>query len=101
MAKSTLVAQIGRGNCFGVCLSCLVPEITRTVSGNTVEYMLTDLEPATEYMLRIFAEKGPQKSSTISTKFTTGTKTPAHSLHLKESVTLSDSSFLSQILAMR
>ncbi|XP_008055363.1 tenascin isoform X3 [Carlito syrichta] len=53
-----------------------VPEITRTVSGNTVEYALTDLEPATEYTLRIFAEKGPQKSSTITTKFTTDLDSP-------------------------
>ncbi|XP_066223425.1 tenascin [Saccopteryx leptura] len=53
-----------------------VPEITRTVSGNTVEYVLTNLEPATEYVLRIFAEKGPQKSSTISTKFTTDLDSP-------------------------
>ena len=58
------------------------------VSGNTVEYALTNLEPATEYTLRIFAEKGPQKSSTITTKFTTGTKTlkswkkPTHCLYL-------------------
>ncbi|XP_035552674.1 tenascin isoform X18 [Canis lupus dingo] len=53
-----------------------VPEITRTVSGNTVEYALTDLEPATEYTLRIFAEKGPQKSSIITTKFTTDLDSP-------------------------
>ncbi|KAM7093624.1 tenascin isoform 2-T2 [Molossus nigricans] len=53
-----------------------VPEITRTVSGNTVEYALTNLEPATEYTLRIFAEKGPQKTSTISTKFTTELDSP-------------------------
>ncbi|XP_019586742.2 tenascin isoform X1 [Rhinolophus sinicus] len=53
-----------------------VPEITRRVSGNTVEYVLTDLKPATEYVLRIFAEKGPQKSSTISTKFTTDLDSP-------------------------
>uniref|UniRef100_A0A452TLX6 Tenascin n=1 Tax=Ursus maritimus TaxID=29073 RepID=A0A452TLX6_URSMA len=53
-----------------------VPEITRTVSGNTVEYALTDLEPATEYTLRIFAEKGPQKSSIITTKFTTDVDSP-------------------------
>ncbi|KAL2781978.1 tenascin precursor [Daubentonia madagascariensis] len=53
-----------------------VPEITRTVSGNTVEYALTDLEPATEYTLRILAEKGPQKSSTITTKFTTDLDSP-------------------------
>ncbi|XP_012998384.2 tenascin isoform X5 [Cavia porcellus] len=54
----------------------LVPEITRTVSGNTVEYSLTDLEPATEYTLRIFAEKGPQKSSTMTTRFTTDLDAP-------------------------
>uniref|UniRef100_A0A2R8MH76 Tenascin n=1 Tax=Callithrix jacchus TaxID=9483 RepID=A0A2R8MH76_CALJA len=53
-----------------------VPEITRTVSGNTVEYALTDLEPAMEYTLRIFAEKGPQKSSTITAKFTTDLDSP-------------------------
>ncbi|XP_032721595.1 tenascin isoform X4 [Lontra canadensis] len=53
-----------------------VPEITRTVSGNTVEYALTDLEPATEYTLRIFAEKGPQKSSVITAKFTTDLDSP-------------------------
>ncbi|XP_070286886.1 tenascin isoform X7 [Myotis yumanensis] len=53
-----------------------VPEITRTVSGNTVEYVLTNLEPATEYTLSVFAEKGPQKSSTISTKFTTDLDSP-------------------------
>uniref|UniRef100_A0A8C2VKU1 Tenascin n=1 Tax=Chinchilla lanigera TaxID=34839 RepID=A0A8C2VKU1_CHILA len=53
-----------------------VPEITRTVSGNTAEYALTDLEPATEYTLRIFAEKGPQKSSTITTRFTTDLDAP-------------------------
>ncbi|XP_035579336.1 tenascin isoform X8 [Zalophus californianus] len=53
-----------------------VPEITRTVSGNTVEYALTNLEPATEYTLRIFAEKGPQKSSVITTKFTTDLDSP-------------------------
>ncbi|XP_066896981.1 tenascin isoform X4 [Kogia breviceps] len=52
------------------------PEITRTVSGNTVEYALTNLEPATEYTLRISAEKGPQKSSTITTKFTTDLDSP-------------------------
>ncbi|XP_045152576.1 tenascin isoform X2 [Echinops telfairi] len=53
-----------------------VPEITRTVSGNTVEYALTDLQPATEYTLRILAEKGPLKSSTITTKFTTDLDSP-------------------------
>lgn len=76
-----LMAHTGRGNHLGVCVLYLVPEITRTVSGNTVEYGLTDLEPATEYVLRIFAEKGPQKSSVITTRFTTGTKTPGAGRH--------------------
>ncbi|XP_008761977.1 tenascin isoform X2 [Rattus norvegicus] len=53
-----------------------VPEITRTVSGNTVEFELHDLEPATEYTLSVFAEKGHQKSSTIATKFTTDLDSP-------------------------
>ncbi|XP_004372183.1 tenascin [Trichechus manatus latirostris] len=53
-----------------------VPGITHTVSGNTVEYALTNLQPATEYTLRIFAEKGPQKSAVITTKFTTDLDPP-------------------------
>lgn len=86
---SLLMTWTAIGNDPRMCISGLVPEITRTVSGNTVEYALTDLEPATEYTLRIFAEKGPQKSSTMTTRFTTGTKTdcgklspetPTHSL---------------------
>lgn len=60
-----------------VYISCIVPEITRMVSPREhVEYDSTNLEPATEYTLRIFAEKGPQKSSTITTKLPPGTKTP-------------------------
>nr|XP_012624255.1 tenascin isoform X4 [Microcebus murinus] len=53
-----------------------VPEITRTVSGNTVEYALTGLEPATEYTLRILAEKGPQKSAAVAARFTTDLDSP-------------------------
>ncbi|XP_055467688.1 tenascin isoform X3 [Psammomys obesus] len=53
-----------------------VPEVTRTVSGNTVEYELHGLEPATEYTLRIFAEKGHQKSNAITAKFTTDLDSP-------------------------
>ncbi|XP_073170213.1 tenascin isoform X2 [Lepidochelys kempii] len=52
------------------------PEVTQTVSGNTVEYDLNGLRPATEYMLRIYAVKGPQKSETVFTKFTTGMDAP-------------------------
>lgn len=70
-------------------LSHLVPEVTRTVSGNTVEYELQDLEPATEYTLRIFAEKGHQKSSAVTTKFTTGTRTARVEAFLSESPTRS------------
>lgn len=68
-----------------MCVShALVPEVTRTVSGNTVEYELHDLEPATEYILSVFAEKGQKKSSTIATKFTTGTKIPRVEVLLSE-----------------
>uniref|UniRef100_A0A452HK38 Uncharacterized protein n=1 Tax=Gopherus agassizii TaxID=38772 RepID=A0A452HK38_9SAUR len=52
------------------------PEVTQTVSGNTVEFDLNGLRPATEYMLRIYAVKGPQKSETVFTKFTTGMDAP-------------------------
>ncbi|XP_034649379.1 tenascin isoform X1 [Trachemys scripta elegans] len=52
------------------------PEVTQTVSGNTVEYDLNGLRPATEYILRIYAVKGPQKSETVFTKFTTGMDAP-------------------------
>ncbi|XP_037348157.1 tenascin isoform X3 [Talpa occidentalis] len=53
-----------------------VPEMIHAVSGNTVEYALAELEPATEYTLRIFAQKGTQKSSTLTTKFTTDLDAP-------------------------
>ncbi|XP_060107772.1 tenascin isoform X2 [Heteronotia binoei] len=52
------------------------PEVTKSVSGNTVEYDLTNLRPAAEYTLRMYAVKGPQRSTTVSTKFTTGLDAP-------------------------
>ncbi|KAL8174440.1 UNVERIFIED_CONTAM: hypothetical protein K2H54_044849 [Gekko kuhli] len=52
------------------------PEITQSVSGNTVEYDLTNLYPAAEYTLRMYAVKGPQRSTTVSTRFTTGLDAP-------------------------
>ncbi|XP_074871919.1 tenascin isoform X9 [Carettochelys insculpta] len=52
------------------------PEVTQMVSGNTVEYDLNGLLPATEYTLRLYAIKGPQKSETVFTKFTTGLDAP-------------------------
>ncbi|XP_067327986.1 tenascin isoform X5 [Anolis sagrei] len=52
------------------------PEVTQRVSGNTVEYDLLDLRPASEYTLKIYAIKDSQKSRIISTKFTTALDTP-------------------------
>ncbi|KAM9217992.1 tenascin [Leptosomus discolor] len=52
------------------------PEVTQMVSGNTVEYDLKGLRPATEYTLSVHALKGPQKSETLSTQFTTGLDSP-------------------------
>uniref|UniRef100_A0A8B9UNT2 Tenascin n=1 Tax=Anas zonorhyncha TaxID=75864 RepID=A0A8B9UNT2_9AVES len=52
------------------------PEVTQMVSGNTVEYDLNGLRPATEYTLSIHAVKDTQKSETLSTQFTTGMDAP-------------------------
>uniref|UniRef100_A0A669Q8K9 Tenascin n=1 Tax=Phasianus colchicus TaxID=9054 RepID=A0A669Q8K9_PHACC len=52
------------------------PEVTQMVSGNTVEYDLNGLRPATEYTLRVHAVKDVQKSETLSTQFTTGLDAP-------------------------
>uniref|UniRef100_A0A8B9M030 Tenascin n=1 Tax=Accipiter nisus TaxID=211598 RepID=A0A8B9M030_9AVES len=52
------------------------PEVTQMVSGNTVEYDLKGLRPATEYTLSVHALKDMQKSETLSTQFTTGLDAP-------------------------
>ncbi|NXK50772.1 TENA protein, partial [Chauna torquata] len=52
------------------------PEVTQMVSGNTVEYDLNGLRPATEYMLSVHAVKDTQKSETLSTQFSTGLDAP-------------------------
>ncbi|XP_066057155.1 tenascin isoform X2 [Chamaea fasciata] len=52
------------------------PEVTQMVSGNTVEYDLQGLQPATEYTLSIHAQKDAQRSETLSTHFTTGLDAP-------------------------
>ncbi|XP_030363031.1 tenascin isoform X2 [Strigops habroptila] len=52
------------------------PEVTQMVSGNTVEYDLKGLQPATEYTLSVHALKDTQKSETLSTRFTTGLDAP-------------------------
>ncbi|NXO63183.1 TENA protein, partial [Phainopepla nitens] len=52
------------------------PAVTQMVSGNTVEYDLKGLRPATEYTLSIHAQKDTQRSETLSTHFTTGLDAP-------------------------
>ncbi|NXM53633.1 TENA protein, partial [Illadopsis cleaveri] len=52
------------------------PEVTQMVPGNTVEYDLQGLQPATEYTLSIHAQKDEQRSETLSTQFTTGLDAP-------------------------
>ncbi|XP_065504420.1 tenascin isoform X2 [Caloenas nicobarica] len=52
------------------------PEVTQMVSGNTVEYDLKGLRPATDYTLSVHALKDAQKSETLSTQFTTGLDAP-------------------------
>ncbi|XP_054249280.1 tenascin [Indicator indicator] len=52
------------------------PEVTQMVSGNTVEYDLKGLQPATEYTLSVHALKDTQRSETLSTQFTTGLDVP-------------------------
>ncbi|XP_038012405.1 tenascin isoform X2 [Motacilla alba alba] len=52
------------------------PEVTQLVSGNTVEYDLKGLQPATEYTLSIHAQKDTQRSESLSTHFTTGLDAP-------------------------
>ncbi|XP_053817903.1 tenascin isoform X1 [Vidua chalybeata] len=52
------------------------PEVTQMVSGNTVEYDLKGLQPATEYTLSVHAQKDTQRSETLSTHFTTGLDAP-------------------------
>ncbi|NWI45003.1 TENA protein, partial [Picathartes gymnocephalus] len=51
-------------------------EVTQMVSGNTVEYDLKGLQPATDYTLSIHALKDTQRSQTLSTRFTTGLDAP-------------------------
>ncbi|XP_054372953.1 tenascin isoform X3 [Molothrus ater] len=52
------------------------PEVTQLVSGNTVEFDLQGLQPATEYRLSVHAQKDTQRSESLSTHFTTGLDAP-------------------------
>ncbi|NXU02318.1 TENA protein, partial [Buphagus erythrorhynchus] len=51
-------------------------EVTEMVSGNTVEYDLKGLQPATEYTLRVHARKDARSSGSLSARFTTGLDAP-------------------------
>ncbi|NWV03090.1 TENR protein, partial [Ptilonorhynchus violaceus] len=51
-------------------------EVTQLVSGNTVEYDLQGLQPATEYTLSVHALKDAQRSDALSTRFTTELDAP-------------------------
>ncbi|XP_029467796.1 tenascin [Rhinatrema bivittatum] len=52
------------------------PGVSETISGNIVESEIIGLQPATEYILRIYAVRGPHRSATLSTKFTTALDAP-------------------------
>ncbi|ETE58575.1 Tenascin, partial [Ophiophagus hannah] len=69
-------------------------EVTQRVSGNTMEYDLVGLRPATEYTLKIQAIKGPQKSKILSAKFITGPDAP-------RSLTASDVQFETGLLTWK
>ncbi|KAM6431292.1 tenascin isoform 4-T4 [Liasis olivaceus] len=69
-------------------------EVMQRVSGNTVEYDLLGLRPATEYTLGIQAIKGLQKSRILSTKFTTGLDAP-------KALTASDVQFETALLTWK
>ncbi|XP_015683404.1 tenascin [Protobothrops mucrosquamatus] len=69
-------------------------EVTRRVSGNTMEYDLIGLRPATEYTLKIQASKGPQKSRILSAKFITGPDAP-------KALTASDVQFETALLSWK
>ncbi|KAG8141865.1 hypothetical protein E2320_006530 [Naja naja] len=69
-------------------------EVTQRVSGNTMEYDLIALRPATEYTLKIQAIKGPQKSKVLSVRFITGPDAP-------RSLTASDVQFETGLLTWK
>ncbi|KAG9477968.1 hypothetical protein GDO78_013127 [Eleutherodactylus coqui] len=52
------------------------PAVEKTVSGNTVENDIIGLQPATEYILKIYAVRGALRSREISTVFTTALDAP-------------------------
>uniref|UniRef100_A0A672KHQ6 Tenascin-like n=1 Tax=Sinocyclocheilus grahami TaxID=75366 RepID=A0A672KHQ6_SINGR len=53
-----------------------VPEISEQVSGNTVEFEMSSLAPATQYTVNVFAIRNREKSAPATTDFTTDVDTP-------------------------
>lgn len=49
-----------------------MPPISEQVSGNTVEFEMTSLTPATEYTVNVYAIRNQEKSVPATTDFTTG-----------------------------
>lgn len=46
--------------------------VTEQVSGNTAEFEVNNLEPATQYTVSVHAVKDDQKSAPATVSFTTG-----------------------------
>lgn len=67
-------------SCVFCCLS--VAPVMERVSGNTVEFEMSSLTPATLYTVKVYAFRETAKSAATSTDFTTGeamdTQTPQH-----------------------
>ncbi|XP_041094569.1 tenascin-like isoform X3 [Polyodon spathula] len=53
-----------------------VPPVMERVSGNTVEFGMSALRPATRYTVRVYAVSGSQQSATSTTEFTTAVDAP-------------------------
>ncbi|MBN3323873.1 TENA protein, partial [Atractosteus spatula] len=53
-----------------------VAPVVERVSGNTVEFHMTSLHPATLYTVRVYAVRGSQQSAATTTEFTTGERPP-------------------------
>ncbi|XP_036453938.1 tenascin isoform X2 [Colossoma macropomum] len=53
-----------------------VPPVMERVSGNTVEFEMSSLIPATEYTVKVYAVREAAKSAATSTEFTTDVDSP-------------------------
>uniref|UniRef100_A0A672RLY8 Tenascin-like n=1 Tax=Sinocyclocheilus grahami TaxID=75366 RepID=A0A672RLY8_SINGR len=55
---------------------CTVPPISEQVSGNTVEFEMSSLAPATQYTVNVYAIRNREKSTPATTDFTTDVDSP-------------------------